>query len=89
LTGAGTVVTGTSLWGELEVGSDVRIFPHDTAARVRRLHVHGDERSVVGAGRGLLSISQDSRVRPSAVVTRSLLRGRGRSPNWSPSVSSF
>lgn len=50
LTGAGTVVTGTSLWGELEVGSDVRIFPHDTAARVRRLHVHGDERSVVEAG---------------------------------------
>jgi selenocysteine-specific elongation factor len=50
LTGAGTVVTGTSLWGELEVGTDVRIFPHDTAARVRRLHVHGDERSVVEAG---------------------------------------
>ena len=50
LTGAGTVVTGTSLWGELEVGSDVRVFPHDTAARVRRLHVHGDERSVVEAG---------------------------------------
>ena len=44
------MVTGTSLWGELEVGTDVRIFPHDTAARVRRLHVHGDERSVVEAG---------------------------------------
>ena len=50
LTGAGTVVTGTSLWGVLEVGSDVRIYPHNTAARVRRLHVHGDERSVVEAG---------------------------------------
>ena len=50
LTGAGTVVTGTSLWGELAVGADVRIFPHDTPARVRRLHVHGDERSVVEAG---------------------------------------
>jgi selenocysteine-specific elongation factor len=50
LTGAGTVVTGTSLWGELKVGADVRIFPHGTAARVRRLHVHGDERSVVEAG---------------------------------------
>jgi selenocysteine-specific elongation factor len=50
LTGAGTVVTGTSLWGRLEVGSDVRIFPHHTAARVRRLHVHGDERLVVEAG---------------------------------------
>ncbi len=50
LTGAGTVVTGTSLWGELEVGSDVRIFPHGTTARVRRLHVHGEERRGVGAG---------------------------------------
>ena len=50
LTGVGTVVTGTSLWGELEVGADVRVFPHDTAARVRRLHVHGEERSVVEAG---------------------------------------
>ena len=44
------MVTGTSLWGELEVGADVRIFPHATAARVRRLHVHGDERRVVEAG---------------------------------------
>jgi selenocysteine-specific elongation factor len=50
LTGAGTVVTGTSLWGELEVGTDIRVFPHETAARVRRLHVHGEERRVVEAG---------------------------------------
>jgi selenocysteine-specific elongation factor len=50
LTGAGTVVTGTSLWGELEVGADIRVFPHQTAARVRRLHVHGEERRVVEAG---------------------------------------
>jgi selenocysteine-specific elongation factor len=50
LTGAGTVVTGTSLWGELEVGSDVMISPHGTTARVRRLHVHGEERREVEAG---------------------------------------
>ena len=50
LTGAGTVITGTSLWGALETGTDVTIFPQGTAARVRRLHVHGDERSVVEAG---------------------------------------
>jgi selenocysteine-specific elongation factor len=50
LTGAGTVVTGTSLWGELEAGADVRLFPQGTTARVRRLHVHGEERDVVQAG---------------------------------------
>lgn len=50
LTGAGTVVTGTSLWGELEVGAEVMIFPHGNTARVRRLHVHGEERRHVEAG---------------------------------------
>ena len=50
LTGAGTVVTGTSLWGTLEVGSEVTIQPGGDTARVRRLHVHGDERRVVEAG---------------------------------------
>lgn len=50
LTGAGTVVTGTSLWGVLEVGGEVMIFPRGTAARVRRLHVHGEERQQVEAG---------------------------------------
>jgi len=50
LTGAGTVITGTSLWGALEVGSEVVIYPHRTSARVRRLHVHGAEQQRVEAG---------------------------------------
>jgi len=50
LTGAGTVVTGTSLWGALEVGSEVVIYPAGASARVRRLHVHGAERERVEAG---------------------------------------
>jgi selenocysteine-specific elongation factor len=50
LTGAGTVITGTSLWGEIEVGADVTVFPRCMSARVRRLHVHGEERSRVEAG---------------------------------------
>jgi selenocysteine-specific elongation factor len=50
LTGAGTVVTGTSLWGRLETGSEVTVLPRGLGARVRRLHVHGEERSVVEAG---------------------------------------
>ena len=50
LTGAGTVVTGTSLWGRLEVGSEIQIMPRGIRSRVRRLHVHGTERKVVEAG---------------------------------------
>jgi len=50
LTGAGTVVTGTSLWGRLDVGSEIVIMPGGTSTRVRRLHVHGEERDSVEAG---------------------------------------
>jgi selenocysteine-specific elongation factor len=50
LTGAGTVVTGTSLSGALEVGSEVVVQPIGAPARVRRLHVHGAERRRVEAG---------------------------------------
>ncbi len=49
-TGAGTVITGTSLWGTMNLGSDVIIAPKGIAARVRRLHVHGEERQTVEAG---------------------------------------
>jgi selenocysteine-specific elongation factor len=50
LTGAGTVVTGTSLWGRVSVGEELAIHPADEKARVRRLHVHGEERQRVEAG---------------------------------------
>jgi selenocysteine-specific elongation factor len=50
LTGAGTVITGTSLWGRLEVGADIAVLPPGLSARVRRLHVHGQERAMVEAG---------------------------------------
>jgi selenocysteine-specific elongation factor len=50
LAGAGTVVTGTSLWGRLASGSEVEVSPSGLTARVRRLHVHGEERNEVEAG---------------------------------------
>jgi selenocysteine-specific elongation factor len=50
LTGAGTVVTGTSLWGSLKKGDDVAVLPRGSTARVRRLHVHGEEQERVEAG---------------------------------------
>jgi len=50
LTGAGTVVTGTSLWGSVGVGDEIAIYPRGELARIRRLHVHGAERQRVEAG---------------------------------------
>lgn len=50
LTGAGTVITGSSLWGTLGVGSEVVAYPDGQSVRVRRLHVHGVEQDRVEAG---------------------------------------
>ena len=49
--GAGTVVTGTTWSGRVNVGDKVRLLPVDVTARVRSLQVHGDERNEVGPGR--------------------------------------
>ena len=73
LTGAGTVITGTSLWGSLEVGSEVSVYPSDMTARVRRLHVHGEERRQVEAGErvaiNLAGIAKSSLERGQQVVS--------------------
>lgn len=50
LAGAGTVVTGTSLWGRLDVGAPIVLMPKGREVRARRLHVHGEERAQVEAG---------------------------------------
>ncbi|HHQ49581.1 MAG TPA: selenocysteine-specific translation elongation factor, partial [Acidobacteria bacterium] len=50
LPGAGTVITGTSLWGRLERGQPLVILPGGLTSRARRLHVHGEERESVEAG---------------------------------------
>jgi selenocysteine-specific elongation factor len=73
LTGTGTVVTGTSLWGGLDVGSNVTVFPRDAVYRARRLHVHGEERSRVEAGErvavNLASASRDAVSRGDQLIT--------------------
>ena len=73
LTGAGTVITGTSQWGVLEVGSEVTIYPHGAGARVRRLHVHGVERQKVEAGErvaiNLVGVAREALARGDQVLT--------------------
>jgi len=48
--GAGTVVTGTSRWGEVRVGDELVSLPSGVRARVRGLQVHGSSRSSARAG---------------------------------------
>ncbi len=50
MAGSGTVITGTSLWGRLDVGQEVVVHPQGLRSRARRLHVHGEERESVEAG---------------------------------------
>ena len=63
MTGVGTVVTGTSLWGRFGTGGELRVMPGETTVRVRRLQVHGSERALVEAGErvalNLAGISRD------------------------------
>ena len=42
IAGAGTVVTGTTWTGTVNVGDDVRLLPGDARARVRGIEVHGE-----------------------------------------------
>jgi selenocysteine-specific elongation factor len=73
LTGAGTVVTGSSLWGSIAVGSEVVVEPSGRSARIRRLHVHGEEREGVEAGErvaiNLAGVSRDELQRGQQVLS--------------------
>jgi len=48
--GHGTVVTGTSLSGSLQVGEDVRVYPGTRLAKVRAIQVHGNPAERARAG---------------------------------------
>lgn len=72
--GAGTVVTGT-LWGApLRVGDRVAVQPGGREGRIRGLHVHGEERERVTAGRvavNVAGIDRDQAPRGAALVQAS------------------
>lgn len=50
VTGFGTVITGTLLSGELNVGDTLQIYPGDKVYRVRNLQVHGRRVSKAKSG---------------------------------------
>ncbi|WP_028582298.1 selenocysteine-specific translation elongation factor [Desulfogranum japonicum] len=48
--GFGTVITGTSLSGRIEVGAEVMAYPRSINARIRGIQVHGKDVELVEAG---------------------------------------
>jgi len=48
--GFGTVVTGTTISGHIEVGSEVTLYPRELGSRVRGIQVHNQEVPSVRAG---------------------------------------
>jgi len=48
--GFGTVVTGTSISGEIHTGDEVTIYPHGITSRIRGIQVHNKEVDRVKAG---------------------------------------
>jgi len=48
--GFGTVITGTSISGNIHTGDDVTIYPQGISSKIRGLHVHNQEVSEAGAG---------------------------------------
>jgi len=80
ISGAGTVVTGTTWSGRVAVGDRVRILPAGQEARVRSLQVHGEERRQVGprhrCAASLVGISRNQVERGDTLVTDA---------SWSPS----
>nr|WP_321464572.1 selenocysteine-specific translation elongation factor [uncultured Desulfobulbus sp.] len=48
--GFGTVITGTSLSGRIETGSEMMFYPGGLTAKIRGIQVHGQEVTVVEAG---------------------------------------
>ncbi len=51
LKGHGTVVTGTLIAGQLQLGEDVLIYPSEKTTKIRGLQSHGDSVEVAPAGR--------------------------------------
>jgi len=48
--GFGTVVTGTTVSGQIKVGDDVIVYPKGIRSKVRGIQVHNKEVSLAGAG---------------------------------------
>ena len=78
ISGFGTVVTGTLIGGDLQVGQEVEVLPHGPKARVRGLQTHKEKikRAVPGSrvAINLTGVSKDEVQRGDVVTTPGWLK---------------
>ncbi len=71
--GFGSVVTGTSLTGRIQLGDDVELFPKDLFGKVRGIQSHGETVEMVEAGKrtaiNVQGIAQDDIERGNQLIT--------------------
>lgn len=76
--GFGTVITGTSISGQIRTGDDVTIYPQGIASKIRGIHVHNQAMEEVHAGLrtaiNLQSIEKMMLQRGNVVATKDALR---------------
>ncbi|WP_022852329.1 selenocysteine-specific translation elongation factor [Thermodesulfatator atlanticus] len=76
--GFGTVVTGTSLSGKVKIGDEVKIYPKELDAKVRRIQVHGEDRDQAEAGQrtalNLHGVTKEDLERGDVVAHKGALR---------------
>lgn len=78
IAGAGTVVTGTLLSGELAVGDRLTLYPQEREVRVRGVQVHGEAMPCARAGHrvavNVARVAQSAIARGDALATAGALR---------------
>ncbi len=93
LAGRGAVATGTVISGSVTTGDQVRVLPTGTTARVRALHVHGEDRSSAQAGQrvalNLVGVEQDVLPRGSVICDATLERLTTQFDAWVDVRSSY
>ncbi len=76
--GFGTVITGTSVSGQIRTGDDVTIYPQDIQSKIRGIHVHNQPMEEVHAGLrtaiNLQGIEKMMLQRGNVVATKDALR---------------
>jgi selenocysteine-specific elongation factor len=89
--GFGTVVTGTLISGDIELGEDVEILPSGVTAKVRGIQIHNQSATVAEAGQrtaiNLQGVEKDTIVRGDVLARPRTLKPSIRMDVWMEHLS--
>ncbi len=89
--GFGTVVTGTLISGDIELGEDVEILPSGVTAKVRGIQIHNQSATVAEAGQrtaiNLQGVEKDTIVRGNVLARPRTLKPSIRLDVWMEHLS--